>query len=53
MVHGFYRWATRYTALPFRKIVFVLAESVVSDEAPRFVVFHIGLHCLLEYVFTM
>ena len=33
------------------KIAFILAKSVGPDEMPRFVAFHLGLHCLPKYPF--
>ena len=33
------------------KIGFVLANSAYSDEMPQYAAFHMGLHCLLKYLF--
>ena len=34
-----------------REIVFFLANSEGPDEMPRFVAFHLGLHCLSKFSF--
>ena len=33
-------------------IVFILANNEHPDEMPPYAAFHLGLHCLLKYLFT-
>ena len=33
------------------KIDLILANSVDPDEMPHYAAFHLGLHCLLKYLF--
>ena len=34
------------------RVVFILANSADPDEMPSNVAFHLGLHCLPEYLFN-
>ena len=35
------------------KIDFAVANSADADEMPHYVTFHLGLHCLLKYMFSL
>ena len=37
----------------FLKTVLILANSADPDEMPPDTAFHLGLHCLLKYLFTV
>ena len=55
MIHCKYWGVTDYNFLNnvfiSQETYFVLANSADPDEMPHHVVFHLGIHCLLKYLF--